>query len=129
MSGRITISAPHFRSSITASISGWRPWKVNSVTVAHARLIKPEIEEFIELRKCRAEIVILPDIALQQPRVIRPPVESVGSGQPIALKLPAKVLRNHCGLHPITGNVLLTRSSTQVSKLKEQPLAPPIPLR
>jgi hypothetical protein len=89
--------------------------------------LQPEIEEFVERRKCWTEIVILPDITLQQPRVIRPPVENVGSGQPIALKLRAKVLRNHFGLHPITGNVLLTRSSMQVSKLKNQPLAPPIP--
>src|SRR5262249_10799908 len=39
--------------------------------------LQPEIEEFVEHRKCRAEIVILPDIALQQPGVIRPPVENV----------------------------------------------------
>jgi uncharacterized protein Usg len=27
MSGRITISARHFRRSTNSSISGWRPWK------------------------------------------------------------------------------------------------------
>src|SRR5215469_7406512 len=36
--------------------------------------LQPEIEEFVERRKYRAEIVILPNIALQQPRVIGPPV-------------------------------------------------------
>jgi hypothetical protein len=51
--------------------------------------------------------------------VIRPPVENVGCGQPIALKLSAKVLRNHSALHPASGNVLVTRSSMQASKLKQ----------
>ena len=37
--------------------------------------LQPEIEELVERRKYRAEIVILPDIALQQPGVIRPPIE------------------------------------------------------
>jgi hypothetical protein len=45
--------------------------------------LEPEIEELVERRKYRAEIVILPDKALQQPRVIRPPVENVGCGQPM----------------------------------------------
>jgi hypothetical protein len=47
--------------------------------------LQPEIKELVERRKCRAEIVILPDIALQQPGVVRPPVENVGCGQPVAL--------------------------------------------
>jgi hypothetical protein len=51
--------------------------------------------------------------------VIRPPVKDVGCGQPIALKLSAKVLRNHSALHPITRDVLVTRSSMQASKLKQ----------
>jgi hypothetical protein len=81
--------------------------------------LQPEIEELVERRKCRAQIVILPDIALQQPRVVWPPVENVSCGQPIALKLSAKVLRNHSALHPATGNVSVTRSSMQASKLKQ----------
>src|SRR5215472_2115002 len=40
--------------------------------------LQPEIEEFVECRKCRAEIVILPDIALEEPGMIRPPVENIG---------------------------------------------------
>src|SRR5215471_21850349 len=79
--------------------------------------LEPEIEEFVEHRKCRAEIVILPDIALQQPGVIRPPVENVGCGQPIAFKLPPKVLRHHGPLHPITGDVSRLSSPLQASKL------------
>ena len=37
--------------------------------------LQPEIQKFVERRKYRTEIVILPDITLQQPGVIRPPVE------------------------------------------------------
>src|SRR5262249_55153717 len=79
--------------------------------------LQPEIEEFVERRKYRAEIVILPDIALQQPGVIRPPVENVGCGQPIAFKLPPKVLRHHGPLHPIIGDVSRLSSPLQASKL------------
>src|SRR5689334_8898043 len=46
--------------------------------------LEPEIEEFVECRKCRAEIVVLPDIGLKEPRMIRPPVEDIGRGQSIA---------------------------------------------
>src|SRR5215471_13443946 len=79
--------------------------------------LEPEIEEFVERRKYRTEIVILPDIALQQPRVIRPPVQNVSCGQPIAFKLPPKVLRHHGPLHPITGDVSRLSSPLQASKL------------
>src|SRR5262249_12852202 len=79
--------------------------------------LRPEIEEFVEHGKCRAEIVILQDIALQQPGVIRPPVENVGCGQPIAFNLPPKVLRHHGPLHPITGDVSRLSSPLQASKL------------
>src|ERR1700733_6962745 len=56
------------------------------------KLLQPEIEELVELRKCRAEIVVLPDISLQQPGVIGPPVEDVGGGQSVAFELFAKLL-------------------------------------
>ena len=55
-------------------------------------LFQPEIEEFIELGKVRAEIVVLPDIGLQEPGMVRPPVEDVGGGQAVALELPAKIV-------------------------------------
>ena len=48
--------------------------------------LQPEIEELVERRKYRAEIVILPDKGLQEPRMIRPPVENIGRRQPIALE-------------------------------------------
>src|SRR5215472_3180600 len=80
--------------------------------------LQPEIEELVERRKGRAEIVILPDIGLQEPGMIRPPVENIGSRQPIALELSAKILRHHSALHPAIGNVQVTRSSRQASKLR-----------
>src|SRR5690348_12499917 len=54
--------------------------------------LQPEIEKLVERRKRRAEIVILPDIGLQQPRMVGPPVEDVSRGQPVALELLAKIL-------------------------------------
>src|SRR6516164_8830388 len=79
--------------------------------------LQPEIEEFVERRKYRAEIVVLPNIALQQPGVIRPPVQNVSCGQPIAFKLPPKVLRHHGPLHPITRDVSRLSSPLQATKL------------
>src|SRR5207248_2459806 len=81
--------------------------------------LQPEIEEFVERRKRRTEIVILPDIGLQKPRMIRPPVENIGGRQSIAFELLAKILRHHRALHPGTGNVQVTRSSRQASKMRK----------
>src|ERR1700722_8541166 len=55
-------------------------------------LFQPEIEEFVQRRKVRAEIVVLPDVGLQEPGMVRPPVEDIGSGQAVALELPAEVV-------------------------------------
>src|SRR5215469_9237248 len=87
--------------------------------------LQPEIEELVERRKGRAEIVILPDIGLQEPGMIRPPIENIRCRQPIALKLLtkdlllAKILRHHSALHPAIGNGFrdsLLQASLQVKK-------------
>ena len=57
-------------------------------------LLQPEIEEFVELGKFRTQIVLLPDIGLQKPRMIRPAIEDVGRGQPVALELTAEIPRD-----------------------------------
>jgi uncharacterized integral membrane protein (TIGR00698 family) len=57
-------------------------------------LLQPKIEEFVQLGKHRAEVVILPDVGLKQPGMIWPTIEDIGGGQSIAFELPAKVLRN-----------------------------------
>ena len=80
--------------------------------------LQPEVEEFVERRKCRAEIVVLPDIGLKEPRMIWPPVEDISGRQSIALELLAKVLRHHRALHPAIGNVQVTRSSRQAFKMR-----------
>jgi hypothetical protein len=38
--------------------------------------LQPEIEKFVERRKGRAEIIILPNIGLQEPGMIRPPIKN-----------------------------------------------------
>src|ERR1700730_10840034 len=87
-------------------------------------LLQPEIEELVELGKGRAEVVILPDISLQQPGVIGPPVEDVGRRQSVAFKLAAKLLRTpilriHDALQSQHRNVSRLAPSLQASKLNK----------
>jgi hypothetical protein len=42
----------------------------------------PEAQEPEEFREFRADVVLLPHIALQEPRVVRPPVIDMGCGEP-----------------------------------------------
>ena len=44
-------------------------------------LFQPKVQKLVQVRKTGAEIVILPDIGLEQPRMIRPPIEHIGGGQ------------------------------------------------
>src|SRR4051794_13694146 len=57
--------------------------------------VQPESEEFVEHRKLRAKIVVLPDIGLQQRGVIRQAVENVSCRQPVALDLTPEIVRDH----------------------------------
>ena len=59
----------------------------------------PEIEEVEELGEARGEVVVLPDIALQQLRVVRQPVEDFRRGQLEPLDL-AKEGRVHGVMRP-----------------------------
>src|SRR4249919_194900 len=56
-------------------------------------LLEPEVEELVQFRKYRAQVVALPDIALQEPGVVRPPVQDVRRRQSVAFELFAKVFR------------------------------------
>ncbi len=47
----------------------------------------PEMQEFLQNREARRDIQILPDIALQQGRMVGQVVENFGGGQPIILEL------------------------------------------
>ena len=55
----------------------------------------PEGQEAVQLREIRAQVVILLDIGLQQPRMIGAPVQDLGGGQAVAFHLTTKVLRGH----------------------------------
>ena len=53
--------------------------------------LRPEVEKLLQHRKFRAEIVLLPDVGLQQPGMIRTAIENVRGGQPVAFKLAAEI--------------------------------------
>src|SRR4051794_30275429 len=55
----------------------------------------PEIQKVDENRETGRQIIFLPDIGLQEARVIRHAVEDLGGRQPIALHLADEVLGNH----------------------------------
>src|SRR6266446_211446 len=57
--------------------------------------LEPEGQETIEDRKSRTEVVILPDIGLQQPGVIGAPIEDARGGQSVAFELPFELLFAH----------------------------------
>src|SRR6266568_3422427 len=58
-------------------------------------ILAPECEELLKHRKLRPDVVLLPNVGLQQPWVIRATVEDPCGGEPITLELAAKILRNH----------------------------------
>ena len=51
----------------------------------------PEIEKPLQFGEFRAEIVLLPDIGLEQPGVIGAPVEDVRRGKPVSGDLTPEV--------------------------------------
>src|SRR3954453_20988328 len=55
----------------------------------------PKVQEPLQLREFGEEVVSLPDVSLQQPAMIRTPVQDLRRGQAIAFDLLLKVLRNH----------------------------------
>ena len=50
-------------------------------------LALPELQKIQENREFRGEIIILPDIALEEVLMIRHPIEDGGRGQPVTFKL------------------------------------------
>src|ERR1700720_3072516 len=63
-------------------------------------LLEPEPQEAVERRKSRAEIVVLPDIGLQQGGMIGKPVEDLRRRQTVAVELAPKIARcNVLGCH------------------------------
>src|SRR5262245_56205499 len=83
-------------------------------------LLQPEGEEAVEDRELGAQIVVLPDVGLQQRRIIGHPVENMSRGEPVALELPSKVICRHAG-PPDESRITSLRefvSSLQVKKMK-----------
>src|ERR1043166_5748594 len=62
-------------------------------------LFLPKGEEILECREFRKQIVILPDIGLQQRGMIRHPIEDLCRGQPVPQDLLPKIIGNHAKLH------------------------------
>src|ERR1700736_2894057 len=56
-------------------------------------LFLPERQEFDQDRKIRRKVVVLPDIGLQQTRVIRQMIENTRGGKPISRELLDKIWR------------------------------------
>jgi hypothetical protein len=50
-------------------------------------LFPPECQEFDQDRKLRGKVVVLPDIGLQQARIIRQMIENTRGGEPISREL------------------------------------------
>ena len=93
-------------------------------------LLQPEIEEFVQHRKIRAEIVVLPDISLKQPRddpaadkeCWRWSIRSLraGAGSLLKTTLLSRTLRSpSCPPIPGIGKCFETRTSLQASKLNK----------
>jgi len=59
------------------------------------KLLLPEGQEALQLGKFGKQIVVLPNVGLQQPLMIGTPVQDVGGCQAKAFDLPAEVFRNH----------------------------------
>src|SRR5688572_29287080 len=58
-------------------------------------LAGPEVQELVQHRKLRRQIVFLPNERLQQLRVVRQPVKDRRRRQPVTLELTDERLRDH----------------------------------
>jgi hypothetical protein len=67
-------------------------------TVEFAR---PEVQKFPQFGKVRMQVVKLPDIALQDARMIGHPIENIDGGQTKTFELAAKISRDHFALHRV----------------------------
>src|SRR5215216_6670846 len=54
----------------------------------------PEEEKLLQQRERRAQIVILPDVALQQPGMVGTPIEDMRGGQAVAVELLLEIRRS-----------------------------------
>src|SRR4051812_47290880 len=71
----------------------------------------PEFQKIDEHREARSKIVVLPDISLQEHRMIRHPVEYLGRRQPVTLHLADEILG--CHANSLSGAENWRQASTQ----------------
>src|SRR5271165_4180408 len=64
---------------------------------APVQLGLPELQEALQLGEIRTEIVVLPDIGLQQPRMVGSPVKDFGGCQAVSLHLSFEIVGDHSG--------------------------------
>src|SRR5215475_1953003 len=57
----------------------------------------PEQQELLQHRERRTEVVFLPDVALQQPGMVRAPIEDMRGGETVALELLHEIRRSAFG--------------------------------
>jgi hypothetical protein len=82
-------------------------------------LTLPKNQKFLQAREVRAQIVILPNIRLEQPTMVWTAVVDVRRGQTVALNLTHKVPRDHrCSL--FESNIQVSRSGMTISSRKDE---------
>src|SRR5215813_9272577 len=85
-------------------------------------LLQPKRQKTVQHRKARAQVVVLPDVSLQQGRMIGEPVEDLRRGEAVTFELTAEIpgrssksLRCH-GCPPIRTSSLFVTSHTNKPK-------------
>jgi hypothetical protein len=63
------------------------------------QILDPEIEEPAQFRKIRGQVVLLPDVALQEVLVVGHPVDDLCRGEPVALELKFQCASAYSSLH------------------------------
>ena len=58
-------------------------------------IVAPEIEEFVQHGQARGEVVILPEVGLQQAGMVRQVVEDFGGDQAIIVELQVERIHSH----------------------------------
>src|SRR5579863_3468607 len=66
------------------------------------QLLAPERQKFHQGRKLRRKIIVLPDIGLEQQRMIRKPIENFRRRQAKAFELTHEIARSTLGRHSPT---------------------------
>ena len=80
----------------------------------------PEIEKSLQFGEFRAEIVLLPDIGLEQPGVIGAPVEDMRRRQPVSGELTLEVTAGHLVLQIRLGDSNSRARDRSIASLKSE---------